>query len=133
MRRDPYGPWYPVLLAGMLVGCGSSGAPSSTGEQDADVSVEPVECNVEAPTSCPDPPPRYADVEPIFQERCVGCHDGAEDGPWPLTSYSHAADWHDIIRAAMLDCTMPPPESGMTMTTAERETLLNWLRCGFPK
>jgi hypothetical protein len=31
----------------------------------------------------------------------------------------------------MIACTMPPPASGMTMPTAERELILQWLRCNF--
>jgi len=98
---------------------------------DDDAGDEPEECNVTAPTSCPDPAPRYAeDVEPIIQERCVICHLGARGGPWALVSYQHVADWADLIRGAMLSCTMPPPDAGVPITVEEREVILTWLRCG---
>lgn len=89
-------------------------------------------CSVKAPTACPNPAPRYADVLPIFQQRCTGCHSGVADGPWPLTEYEHIADWQDIIRGAMIDCSMPPPDAGVPMTNDERLAILTWIRCALP-
>ncbi|MNC95745.1 hypothetical protein D3C83_129360 [compost metagenome] len=60
------------------------------------------------------------------------CHDGT-DGEWPLSTRSHLIDWRFDIRTRMLDCSMPPPDSGVTMTTEERELLLDWIRCGVPE
>lgn len=91
----------------------------------------PPECDVVAPTSCPNPAPTYADVEPIFRERCVGCHAGMPGGPWALTSYSHVSAWVGEIRGAMRTCAMPPPDSGMQMPAEEREEILFWIFCGF--
>lgn len=90
----------------------------------------PPPCETVAPTSCPTPAPTYADIAPIVESRCVGCHYGALGGPWPLNSYDHVADWRDTIRSAMLDCSMPPPEEHVPMTTDERMQLLVWIRCG---
>lgn len=91
-------------------------------------------CEVPAPTACPDPKPTYADdIAPIIERRCLTCHYGEPDGPWPLTSYGHVADWHDGIFAVMLNCAMPPPASGMAMPVAERVRVLEWLRCGLPR
>jgi hypothetical protein len=100
---------------------------------DGGAPPEPQVCDVEAPTSCPDPPVRYADVEPIFQERCVICHVGARGGPWPLTTYKHVSDWEREVRGVMLRCAMPPPDAGVPMTTDEREQILTWLECGRPE
>jgi hypothetical protein len=94
--------------------------------------LAPVDCDVTAPTACSDPPLRYADVEPIFADRCTGCHNGS-DGRWPLTTYQHVADWYAEIRGQMLSCTMPPLGSGVAMTLEERERILLWIRCGFPR
>ena len=90
-----------------------------------------VDCDVVAPTQCPNPAPTFADIQPILQERCVGCHAGIPDGPWPLTTYTHVASWAGEIRAAMLNCLMPPADAGIEMPTAERELILLWIRCGF--
>jgi uncharacterized membrane protein len=120
--------------------CGDSTAapaqPSSAGSaaDQAISSADAAVCMVSAPTSCATPKPRYADVAPIFEKRCVVCHNGAApDSPWPLTSYEHVADWYDSIRAELLSCAMPPVASGMTMTDDERLAILSWIRCGFPK
>jgi hypothetical protein len=32
----------------------------------------------------------------------------------------------------MLNCSMPPLDSGLTMPTEERQLLLHWIRCGYP-
>jgi hypothetical protein len=87
-------------------------------------------CAVEPPTICPDPAPRFADVQPILQERCVVCHSGLPGGPWPLLQYSHVADWQDVIRGQMLDCSMPPPDAGVRMEATERVAILTWILCG---
>ncbi|MET0384860.1 MAG: hypothetical protein ABW321_02820 [Polyangiales bacterium] len=92
----------------------------------------PEGCPVPAPTMCPDPMPRYADVEPIIAARCVTCHNG-QNGEWSLGSYQHVADWFGEIRARMINCTMPPRDSGQTMTVEERLAILRWIRCGFPR
>ena len=94
------------------------------------VSIEP--CKVSAPTTCPQPALRYSDVQPIFQQRCVGCHSGLTE-QWPLTDYPHVASWYDIIQAQLLSCTMPPPDAGVPITNAERMKILTWLHCGFPQ
>jgi hypothetical protein len=142
----------PVLLSAALLvqACGGSdptmgtaalardaATRADTGGTPADAAVVDVDagiCTVQAPTSCPTPKPHYADVEPIFKQRCVGCHNGASpDSPWPLTEYEHIADWFDIVRDEMLHCSMPPADSGLKMPDAERVAILTWIRCGFPK
>jgi hypothetical protein len=92
------------------------------------------ECHVEPPTECPEPPPRYADVQPIFHERCGGdCHTGAPGSEWPLDTYGHVADWYDVIRDELRDCSMPPLDAGVSITTEERQVILTWILCGFPE
>jgi hypothetical protein len=109
--------------------------PDGAAEPDDDAGgpTAPAQCNVPAPTACPDPKPRYADVMPIFERRCVMCHSGMKGGPWPLTSYSHVADWFDIIQAEVQACRMPPPEAEVPITVQERVQILSWIRCGYPR
>jgi hypothetical protein len=103
------------------------------GEGDAgDASIEEFHCDATAPLTCPDPMPHYADVAQIFAERCISCHNGAGE-EWPLTSYEHVADWYGEIRAQMLACSMPPVYANIAMPLEERQTILDWIRCGFPK
>jgi hypothetical protein len=104
---------------------GHDGPPPAPDARDVRVAL----CRLDPPTSCPEPPVRYADVAPIVERRCLVCHNGR--GPhWPLTSYGHVADWQDTIRAAMLDCSMPPAEAALPMPLEERIALLHWVRCG---
>ena len=126
-------------LAGLLVvaAMGLGGCSEPAGQEDdagrqRDVLRPPVECDATAPTSCPDTRPRWADVQPIFAVRCAVCH-GEVLGLWPLDEYSHVVDWNVEIRGMVLDCTMPPVDSDVTMTLEERQLILEWLRCGFPR
>ena len=89
-------------------------------------------CSVQAPTACAEPAPAYADVAPIFEQNCVVCHSG-QAGNWPLSTYSHVASWADEIRGVLLQCAMPPPDSGLRIEDAERDLLLAWIRCGLPR
>lgn len=115
------------------------GGSADMGGADAGESVVsdggslPFVCDVRAPTACAEPAPTYADVAPIFAERCVICHAGDWNGPWPLTTYRHVADWRDDIRADLLDCSMPPRDAGVAMPVEERERILGWIRCGLPE
>jgi hypothetical protein len=114
----------------------TSGKTASDGGESGaglDGGVFDVPCTVEAPTSCPDPAPRFDDVSPIFKQRCASCHVSEWTGPWPLDTYPHIADWADVIRGHLLDCTMPPPEAGTPMPNDESEKILTWIRCNTPK
>ena len=121
-----------VTWSALLLGFGacSSGSP---GPGDTGSHETPLVCDVTLPTSCTDTAIRYADIEPILEQRCVGCHGGTPGGPWPLTSYEHVAAWANEIRGQVSTCTMPPADAGGTMTNAERDRLLLWVRCGAPK
>lgn len=130
-----------LLAVCTLVACSACGNDDSDAGASSDAGArvdsggEPGagECMITAPTECPDPALRYADVEPIFQDRCVGCHVGVRGGPWALTSYMHAAAWFAEVRGAMLNCTMPPLDAGIEMPDEERERILTWIRCGYPE
>jgi hypothetical protein len=98
-----------------------------------DAPVTPA-CTVTAPTACPNPPVRYADVVPVFKRCADACHDGkVVGGPWPLIDYEHVADWYDAVRDQILTCAMPPADAGITLTDDERMLILNWVVCGVPK
>lgn len=143
MRKSRRFPKLPDLLCGLviLVGCGVLGAGCETANHPHDSSGDAgsqtdgppaVACMITAPTECPFPVPRYAEVQPIIQQRCVVCHSGQTDR-WPLTTYQDVADWYDSVRDQVLNCAMPPPDSGVTMTVDERLAILKWIRCGFPQ
>lgn len=111
-------------------GSTSHGGASDGGDRDDAAAAE---CSVESPSSCVEPKPAYADVQGIFEQRCVVCHSGQAGGPWPLTSYGPIADWQVEIRTHVSRCTMPPPEAGIVMTDDERSKILMWLRCGLAR
>lgn len=129
------------LLAAALAACDSndgSGAGSGGGAGDSgDGDGDGADCDLTAPTACPSDMPTYADVEPIFAERCVVCHAGpsGEMCPtcWSLERHVDIKHWTMQIRNQMLQCAMPPVTSGMTMPDAERMKILEWLRCGAPE
>jgi hypothetical protein len=134
-----------LLVLCCLTGCPEDDKTSASARLDGGVSgkadddedggpAAAVMCKVSLPTSCPSPKPHYPDVQPIFQQRCVPCHNGATaDSPWPLTEYEHVADWYDTIRSEVVNCTMPPLDAGVPMTDDERVKILTWIRCGFPE
>lgn len=116
------------ILAAVVAGCGGAEVPEGP---DPGTEPLPAACAHVTPTSCVEPPPMYADVEPIFQARCAdACHSGIPNGPWPLDTYGHIADWRSEVRAFVDDCSMPPRDSGVVMPDAERELVLMWLLCG---
>jgi len=137
-------------LVAAVVACVACGGSEGNGGDDANDETQPghggfsghgggsaglpaaAECTIRAPTACPSPPPRYADVKPIFEGRCTVCHAGAEGVSWPLNTYAHVATWRDTIRGALLQCTMPPPDSGMQIPEEESLLVLSWIRCGMP-
>ena len=114
-----------LLLAVVASACSSA---EDNGGRTTDAVCSPV-----APTECIDPAPHYPDVAPIFEQRCASCHTGAAGGPWPLDTYGNVADWATLVRDELLRCSMPPKDSGVTLTPEERDQILLWLRCGNPK
>jgi hypothetical protein len=122
--------------------CGSDSPPAGPAPpapNDAGVDsggpAKPIECDVVPPSSCPEPAPTWnATVGAIVATRCAlgGCHDGRGE-QWPLVDYAHVADWSGEIRSMVADCTMPPPDAGVPITTEERQAVLAWVRCGHPE
>ena len=109
----------------VVTACGS-------GEASNDQAAQAV-CAPIAPTECLESAPHYPDVAPIFARRCASCHTGIGDAPWPLDNYEHVVDWASFIRDELLRCSMPPSDSDVSMKPDERDEILVWLRCGYPK
>jgi hypothetical protein len=49
-----------------------------------------------------------ADIAPIVQRRCAGCHIEGGFGPMPLTHYREARNWSRAISEHAIDGLMPP-------------------------
>lgn len=122
-----------LCLGGCRASPGVDGIDAGTDPADGAAQNDAFVCQVIPPTACPQPALRYPDIAPIVQERCVPCHYGMVDGPWPLLTYNHLADWYDVTAVFVGNCAMPPPDAGVPITTEERAALLTWLRCGFPE
>jgi len=119
--------------SGWVLGLSVLMAAACSTEASDNKPTPPPACSATAPTQCPTPPPSYADVAPVFERRCASCHNGSADAPWPLDTYDHVADWASVIRDELLRCSMPPPDSGVTMSSEERELILTWIYCGYPE
>src|SRR5689334_25264743 len=79
------------------------------------------------------------DVAPILTANCVRCHQPGSVAPMSLLTYEEARPWAKSIRQAIADDVMPPwhpdPAHGkwqhdMSLTQAERDTLLAWVDHG---
>lgn len=117
----------------LLTACGDSDGEAPHHDGTAGAPSGPGGCTVKAPTACVEPAPTYDDVAPIFEQRCVVCHSGVPNGPWPLTTYAHVATWRDTVRAVLVTCAMPPADAGFTLPAEESEQILAWIRCGMPR
>ena len=118
-----------VLSLGLPLVAIAACAGRAGNDQQAALAV----CAPTAPTECPVSVPHYPDVAPIFARRCASCHTGIGDAPWPLDNYEHVVDWASFIRDELLRCSMPPSDSDVSMKPDERDEILVWLRCGYPK
>jgi hypothetical protein len=87
------------------------------------------------PRPCPSPPPSFsADVLPVFQAKCDGCH-----GPGKLRASTPLTTWDEIqkllptVVVYVVNCRMPNvAEGGTPLTPAERSTMLDWFVCMTP-
>lgn len=83
--------------------------------------------------NCATVPKSYAnDVDPIVQSTCntAGCHNpGSVNGPGPLTNYTQLFNARSAVRTAIANGTMP---KNMTLTTAQRNSILCWIDSGAP-
>lgn len=96
---------------------------------------EPQACPDDLPASCPSPAPTFsADVAPLIQSHCAGCHsaDGEEPNPL-LIDYDGVTGPMDstarMVETQLVQCKMPPPDQP-PLTSAERQAILGWIICG---
>lgn len=50
----------------------------------------------------------YADVRPLLERRCVGCHQQGEIAPMAFTTYAETRPWAKAIKQSVLKRSMPP-------------------------
>lgn len=85
-----------------------------------------------------------ADIAPILERYCVGCHRPGEAGPMSLLTYDDAAAWSDTIVDVLRDNRMPPsrlsppdPRYGAFVqspepSAAEIDRIAAWVDAGTP-
>lgn len=86
----------------------------------------------------------YADVAPLLDRYCVGCHRPGEAGPMSLLSYDDASSWGETIAEVLRDHRMPPerqappdPRWGTFVeqpgpSASEIATITGWVAAGAP-
>src|SRR5438067_879667 len=90
-------------------------------------------CPNDLPSACPQPPPTYSDVAPIFSGVCVQCHaPGGQTADKPLTTYDEVFSRRTTVLTQVYGCVMPPEDANAQLTPAQRAALLAWLVCGAP-
>jgi len=97
--------------------------------------AEPASCPNDLPASCPSPAPTFsADVAPLIQNHCAGCH--SPDGGNPmllLVSYDtitgSTGRTASMIETQVANCRMPPQEQP-PLTSQDKRTILGWIVCG---
>lgn len=84
----------------------------------------------------------YKDVLPVLAERCQTCHRPGEAAPMPLLTYKQVRPWAKAIRESVATRRMPPwhadpsvarYSNDLSLTAAERQTLLAWVDAGAPE
>ncbi len=84
-------------------------------------------------------PTFHKDVAPILNKRCVVCHRADAAAPFALLSFADAAAHAEMLAEVVVDQRMPPwyahakPgtfQNDPSLTRAERETLVRWVRSG---
>jgi hypothetical protein len=117
-------------------GSGATNDDASAADGSSDSSVyldaQPEICPGTTVASCPARIPSFSrEIAFIVQSRCSGCHSPFNDaGLWPLNDRESLSDWKITILQVLRGCTQPPPDSGVALTSSERQTFEAWLVCG---
>jgi hypothetical protein len=115
-----------LLLLVCSAGCsGSNGEPSYSGTTSCPNIVGT------CPKAVASNPSYASDVEPILQNNCAVCHSPDGGYGYDLVTYAEVYDQAGAMVSWISECSMPP-SSYPPLTTAQRQTLLDWLACGAP-
>jgi mono/diheme cytochrome c family protein len=128
------GRWMVGLLV-LVLGC----EPADTGEYGSEPPVSGDDDDDSAGDDDDDDAPSgtvYADVEPILEEHCTGCHGTplAGGAPFALDTFALASDKADRIVARAVDGDPSPmPPGNLSVSDAEAEILVEWAEAGAPR
>lgn len=100
-------------------------------------------CAITYDTGADDEPISYSkQIAPLLSKNCVGCHSPGNVGPFAMSSYAKVKHWSAMIEEVLMDRRMPPwhadPHYGKfandrSLTAAESQALLRWIRQGCPR
>jgi len=88
-------------------------------------------------------PTWYADVEPVIEESCAGCHQAGSYASFlPLTTYEEVSSAKELVAAAMADGSMPPwkaasdcadYEGDISVDEDTVQMVVDWAEAGAPE
>jgi hypothetical protein len=105
-----------LLIASFLNTCG--GSSSSSAIEDTDIETQSSEPTMGF----------KADIEPIMQAKCIGCHNSGDNplAPFSLEGIELVNSFKSAIHFVLESSTMPPADA-QQLTSSERAKLLVWL------
>jgi len=131
-----------VLAVALASACSAEGpaTPPPATPSDGGVGAAP---DAAAPDAAAGPAVTYyRDTKPIFDAKCVSCHGAGAIGPFPLGTYAEVAPVRVPIGLAVEERRMPPWHADRScesfsndrsLTDAQRDTILEWVRVGGPE
>ena len=115
------------VAVGVLAGCGGNGASQGGAQDGGTTEAAPAGSTDEAQTTEPDDdsgssgesvpgdaPTWYADIAPLLNERCAGCHTEGGIAPYAFTRYESTAPLAGALAAAVESGSMPPWGAAIT-------------------
>jgi len=116
-----------LLASSGLMACGGDESPASK----------------DPPTQTQDDAITYhRDIRPLFEAKCVSCHQDGQIGEGVLTSYEEVAARSTVIKQQVQDRLMPPWHAGKgcndyqydsSLSDEEIERIASWVDAGMPE
>ena len=125
-----------LVVGATLVGCTDTEAPSTT----PDATLEASDSGASDATSVA--PTYFGEAKAIIDARCATCHKAGDIGPFPLTTYDEVSAFAGVVRASIVNGTMPPWQpaddcntylDSIDLTAEEKEVVVAWLDAGAPE
>src|SRR6266545_6104471 len=124
-----------LLVPAALVAAIALAVAAAVRGRSSDSPAQPLAQTAPAPTY-------FADVKPILDGRCAGCHRLGGIAPFSLTSYAPARGHAAEIAAAVANRIMPPwhAQRGIrrylhdpSLTDRQIDTIVRWAKAGGPR
>jgi peroxiredoxin len=107
--------------------------------------VEPVGCLINFPERAKMATSKVTyvkNIAPMFEDKCVSCHEPGGIGPMPFTKYEEIAPFAPMIREMIRTQRMPPWRADPTvghflgdrsLSATQIKTLVHWVEAGAPR